>query len=141
MNFPSLFSLSNILPDLYNNSDKLLNQKRLYTFSIKTQNSLLLLFSGFIKHGEKASPYSVSIILMFTLFQFGYMVVLMIPTKLMFDYEFISAFYLIFIITYGIWLGASYYIQIFSQRYNSKFLTASNNNINSSLNNSSDKSD
>ena len=65
----------------------------------------------------------------------------MIPTKLMFDYEFISAFYLIFIITYGIWLGASYYIQIFSQRYNSKFLTASNNNINNSINNSSDKSD
>jgi len=101
----------------------------------------LALFLGFIKHEEKASPYQVSIILMFTLFQFGYMVVLMIPTKLMFDYEFISAFYLIFIITYGIWLGASYYIQIFSQRYNSKFLTASNNNINNSLNNSSDKSD
>ena len=100
-----------------------------------------LIFSGFIKQEEKASPYDVFVILMFTLFQFGYMVVLMIPTKLMFDYEFISAFYLIFIITYGIWLGASYYIQIFSQRYNSKFLTASNNNINNSLNNSSDKSD
>ena len=65
----------------------------------------------------------------------------MIPTVLMYSYEFISALYLIFIITYGIWLGGSYYIQIFSQRYNSKFLTASNNNIDNSIDNSNDKSD
>ena len=40
---------------------------------------------GFVKEGELMNPYSLSIILMFAMFQFAYMTVCLIPTFLMFD--------------------------------------------------------
>ena len=39
----------------------------------------------------------------------------------MFRFEFINAIYLIFVTFWAILNGGSYYIQIFSQRYNTKF--------------------
>lgn len=68
------------------------------------------------------NPYKLEIILMFALFQFVYMSVCLIPTFLMFKYELINAMYLIFVTAVAVLNGGSYYIQIFSQRYNTKFL-------------------
>lgn len=66
-------------------------------------------------------PYKPSIIFMFALFQLLFMTVCLIPTCLMFRFEFINAIYLIFVTFWAILNGGSYYIQIFSQRYNTKF--------------------
>jgi len=66
-------------------------------------------------------PYKPSIIFMFALFQLIFMTVCLIPTCLMFRFEFINAIYLIFVTFWAILNGGSYYIQIFSQRYNTKF--------------------
>jgi len=55
----------------------------------------------------------------------------------------ISALYLVWITAMAIWSGGSYYIQIFSQRYNNKFLTPSISSISqksSISNNSTDRS-
>lgn len=76
---------------------------------------------GFIEDGEKLDPYKLSIIVMFTLFQFFYMIVCLIGTRLLFNYEFINSIALILITAMAVWNGGSYYIQIFSQRYNAKF--------------------
>ena len=100
-------------------------------------------FIGFAKHGEVFDPHKVSLILMFTMFQFIFMTVCLIWTRFMFNYEIISALYLVWITGMAIWNGGSYYIQIFSQRYNSKFLTPSNETIDhqSSFSNNSDNTD
>jgi len=78
---------------------------------------------GFINEGETLDPYKLSIILMFQLFQFLYMTVFLISARLKFNYQFLNAFYLIFVTFTAVWNGGSYYIQIFSQRYNNKFIT------------------
>ena len=99
--------------------------------------------TGFAKHGEVFDPHKVSLILMFTMFQFIFMTVCLSWTRFMFNYEIISALYLVWITAMAIWNGGSYYIQIFSQRYNTKFLTPSNKTIDHqlSLSNNSDNTD
>ena len=52
---------------------------------------------GFIEDGEKLDPYKLSIIVMFTLFQFFYMIVCLIGTRLLFNYEFINSIALILV--------------------------------------------
>ena len=79
---------------------------------------------GFSEPGEPLNPYKPSIIFMFTLFQLVFMTVCLIPTRLMYNYELINAFYLIFVISWAVFNGGSFYIQIFSQRYNAKFSAA-----------------
>jgi len=98
---------------------------------------------GFIEEGEMLDPYKFSIIMMFTLFQFFYMTICLIGTRLIFNYEFINALSLILITSMAVWNGGSYYIQIFSQRYNTKFIheKAQNNASSQDSNNSEDKSD
>merc|ERR1712150_94445 len=92
-----------------------------------------------IEDGEKLDPYKPSIIVMFTLFQFFYMIVCLIGTRLLFNYEFINAISLILITAMAVWNGGSYYIQIFSQRYNAKFLAEkAHNNATPPSNNSTD---
>ena len=72
-------------------------------------------------------PYKPSIIFMFSLFQLFYMTVCLIPTFLMFRFEFLNAIYLIFVTFWAVLNGGSYYIQIFSQRYNTKFIAKHEN--------------
>lgn len=79
---------------------------------------------GFIKPGENLNPYKLSIILMFALFQFAYMTICLIPTILMYNFEIVNGLYLVLITVVAIVNGGSYYIQIFSQRYNAKFLSS-----------------
>ena len=80
---------------------------------------------------------------MFQLFQFLYMTVFLISARLKFNYQFINASYLIFVTFMAVWNGGSYYIQIFSQRYNNKFITkkAEDNATEETLDNSTDKSE
>jgi len=98
---------------------------------------------GFIQPGETLDPYKLSIILMFQLFQFLYMTVFLISARLKFNYQFINASYLIFVTFMAVWNGGSYYIQIFSQRYNNKFITkkAEDNATEETSDNSTDKSE
>ena len=100
-----------------------------------------MLFKGFMKHGEHFDPYRVASIMVFSFFQLIYMTVCLIGTRFMFNYEFINALYLIMITVMAVWNGGSYYIQIFSQRYNAKFIPKKSNNNVPSSNCSSDKSD
>ena len=79
-------------------------------------------FSGFIKQGEVINPYDIKTIMMFSLFQLIYTIVTLIPTSLIFNYESINAIYLVIIAAAAVWNGGSYYILIFSQRYNLKFM-------------------
>ena len=83
-------------------------------------------FSGFIKAGEEMDPYKLNIIMMFASFQLVYVVLSLIPTRLMYNYELVNALYLVTLTFCAIWNGGSYYIQIFSQRYNEKFEKTSN---------------
>lgn len=97
---------------------------------------------GFIKRGEMLDPYKPSIIMMFALFQLFYMIGCLIPTFLLFRYEFVNAIYLIFVTFWAVLNGGSYYIQIFSQRYNTKFLAKTqiqpNNDQDNHINDKSD---
>ena len=89
-------------------------------------------------------PYKPSIIFMFSLFQLVYMTVCLIPTFLMFRFELLNAIYLIFVTFWAVLNGGSYYIQIFSQRYNTKFIAKHEENEHieqSPVNNNQDKSD
>ena len=79
-------------------------------------------FSGFIKQGEVINPYDIKTIMMFSLFQLIYTIVTLIPASLIFNYESINAIYLVIIAAAAVWNGGSYYILIFSQRYNLKFM-------------------
>ena len=79
-------------------------------------------FSGFIKRDEIINPYDIKIMMMFSLFQLIYTIVTLIPTALIFNYEAINAIYLVTITAAAVWNGGSYYILIFSQRYNLKFM-------------------
>jgi len=78
---------------------------------------------GFIKSVEEhMDPHDAKIIGMFTLFQLIFTILALIPTPLMFNYERINAIYLVMLTGAAIWNGARFYIQVFSQRYNSKFM-------------------
>ena len=79
--------------------------------------------------------------MMFSLFQLIYTIVTLIPTSLIFNYESINAIYLVIIAAAAVWNGGSYYIQIFSQRYNAKFQEKKSNNNAGTTNSSTDKSD
>ena len=110
---------------------------------VKSSLNYIFLLSGIIKHGEPLDPYKFPIIMMFASFQFVYMVICLIPTWFMFNFEFINVTYLALVILAAIFNGGSYYIQIFSQRYNAKFIAKTNdaikNNNESAV--STDKSD
>ena len=78
---------------------------------------------GFIKSVEEhMDPHDAKIIGMFTLFQLIFTILALIPTPLMFNYERINAIYLVMLTGAAIWNGGRFYIQVFSQRYNSKFM-------------------
>ncbi len=87
-------------------------------------------FLGFKKPGEKLDPYATSTILMFAFFQFLYILFCLVPTFLFYNYEILNMIYLGILVTNAVWKGGTYYIQIFSQRYNSKFVKAEINAAN-----------
>ena len=66
-------------------------------FSNKILHFFFSFILGFIEDGEKLDPYKLSIIVMFTLFQFFYMIVCLIGTRLLFNYEFINSIALILV--------------------------------------------
>ena len=67
------------------------------------------------------NPHDFKIVVFFASFQFMYTVFFLMFPFIMFNYEIINAIYLVLITGAAILNGGSYYIQIFSQRYNSKF--------------------
>ena len=88
----------------------------------KSSLNYIFLLSGIIKNGEPPDPYKFQIIVWFAIFQFVFMVICLIPTWFMFNFEFINVAYLVLVILAAVFNGGSYYIQIFSQRYNAKFI-------------------
>ena len=66
-------------------------------------------------------PFSKKTTLIFATFQFIYVIVCLIPVPLIFHNQVVNELFLLQLILIGIWNGGSYYIQIFSQRYNEKF--------------------
>ena len=66
-------------------------------------------------------PHDTKVVFIFVLFQLIYTILALLPTPLLFNYEGLNELYLVFLTGAAIWNGGKYYIQIFSQRYNSKF--------------------
>ena len=78
-------------------------------------------FIGFLKEGETLDPMCKKTTLLFAGCQMIYVIVCLIPVPLFFYNRTLNEIFIILLILIGIWNGGSYYIQIFSQRYNEKF--------------------
>ena len=82
--------------------------------------------SGFLKEGETLDPFSRKTTLIFALFQLIYVVLCLVPVPLFYSNQVFNEVFILVLVLVGIWNGGSYYIQIFSQRYNEKFEKGSN---------------
>jgi uncharacterized membrane protein len=76
---------------------------------------------GFLQEGETLDPFCKKTTLLFAAFQLIYVIICLIPVPLFFYNQVVNEVFILILILIGIWNGGSYYIQIFSQRYNDKF--------------------
>merc|ERR1719411_1364215 len=88
--------------------------------------SLNLLKSvGLMKPGEDLDPESVKTKMVFAACQLVYTLLTILPTPFLYGSYRLSCAYLVFIFGWGTWNGASYYIEVFAERYSLKFVTIS----------------
>ena len=84
-----------------------------------------LIQKGILKDGEELHPDTVLGKAVFISVQFIYTLVMISHIRLIYAYYTVSVVYLILVFAVACWNGASYYIEIFSTRYNLKFETKS----------------
>jgi len=76
---------------------------------------------GVLAEGEFLDPDTWKCKAMFILIQLGYTIVTILHVPLLYYSYSLSCVYLALIFTWGTWNGASYYIEVFSKRYNIQF--------------------
>jgi len=72
---------------------------------------------GIFKVDENYSPKSIKTKLVFIMTQFVFTIISMIPTYFCWKYPAFNLFFICLIFTIAVFLGASYYVEIFSTRY------------------------
>merc|ERR1711997_120388 len=82
-----------------------------------------LLQHGVLKEGEELDPDSVLGKAVFVSIQAIYTIVMISHMRLIYSSYVLSVIYLVFVFCVASWNGASYYIEIFSTRYNLQFET------------------
>merc|ERR1719229_2202043 len=83
----------------------------------------MLIKVGLAKPGEDLDADSLKTKLVFALCQMLYILITIIPTPFLYSSYRLSCAYLIFIFGWGTWNGASYYIEVFAERYTLKFVS------------------
>jgi len=76
---------------------------------------------GLSQPGEEFDADSVKAKFSFSIFQFVYTAITIIPTPFLYSSYPCSCIYLMFLFSFGTWNGASYYIEVFAERYLLKF--------------------
>ena len=76
---------------------------------------------GVIKKGEELDPKTMLSKCIFVFSQAIYSILTILHVRMIYAHYRVSCLYLILIFGIGVWNGASYYIEIFSTRYNLKF--------------------
>jgi len=80
-----------------------------------------LVKKGVLKTGEELDPDSALGMAVFVFTQFTYTVIMISHIRLVYSCYTLSVIYLVTVFGVACWNGASYYIEIFSTRYNLKF--------------------
>lgn len=83
----------------------------------------LLIKLGVAEPGEDLDPDSVKAKTVFSSLQLLYTLITILPTPLLYTSYRASCAYLVFIFGWGTWNGASYYIEVFAERYRLQFIT------------------
>jgi len=77
---------------------------------------------GFLKENEVIDSESILAKNVFVLSQVIYTLLTIIHPPILFKSYYLSCLFLVFVFTMAVWNGASYYIEIFSTRYNLKYV-------------------
>ena len=91
-----------------------------------------LLKQGVMKKDEELDPDSMLAKIIFVVCQATYTLFAILHVRLIYSSYYIAVAYMMTIFGIGVWNGASYYIEIFSKRYNLKFKTKSNDELDAS---------
>ena len=81
----------------------------------------LLYRMNVLKIGEQLDPDTVLGKAVFCFIQLVYTILVIAPVQLFYAYYWISFAYLVIVFSVACWNGASFYIEVFSKRYNLKF--------------------
>ena len=71
---------------------------------------------------EVFDPDTLKTKIVFVVSQLVYTVVTILPTPFLYRSYYLSLAYFLFVFGWGTWNGASYYIEVFSERYKLKFI-------------------
>jgi len=85
----------------------------------------LLVKLGVSKPGEELVADTVKAKVVFAVLQLVYTIITVIPTYFLYSSYRLSCVYLVLIFGWGTWNGASYYIEVFAERYRLQFVTES----------------
>jgi len=89
--------------------------------AFRNLNIKLLLWLGVAQPDEDLDADSVKIKVIFALIQFIYTLVTILPTYFLFDNYLLTCIYISLMYSCGTWNGASYYIEVFAERYRLQF--------------------
>ena len=87
----------------------------------------LLVTIGVSQPGEELVADTLKAKVVFASVQLVYTVLTLLPTYFLYSSYRLSCVYLVFIFGWGTWNGASYYIEVFAERYRLQFITESEN--------------
>ena len=94
----------------------------IYKISLPCLAGLLLFLIGlFDPNHLPPDPFAKKTTMAFVLFSMCLMPSTMLPPLILFDHQTLNLCFLIMVSLSALWNGATYYIHIFSQRYNEKF--------------------
>lgn len=77
---------------------------------------------GWIGKEDGFDPETLMAKIVFVVAQLSYTLLTIVHPPILFKSYYLSCFYLVTIFTMAVWNGASYYIEVFSKRYNLKFV-------------------
>jgi len=89
--------------------------------AFRNLNIKMLLWLGVSEPGEELSPDCMKTKVIFAMVQLFYTVVTILPTYFLFDSYLVSCTFISIMYSWGTWNGASYYIEVFAERYRLQF--------------------
>jgi len=87
----------------------------------------LLCWFGFTHPGEDLDPESLKAKVTFAITQLVYTLITILPTPFLFHSYRLSCIYMVLLYGFGTWNGASYYIEVFAERYRLQFTRLEDN--------------
>ena len=79
---------------------------------------------GVAEPDEELDPDTIKAKVAFFVCQLIYTLVTILPTPFLYSNYFLSSTYMVIIYSWGTWNGASYYIEVFAERYRLQFVSA-----------------